>query len=331
MVAGHGWRVGVDDGVAALSVACDGRVAVAGAAGSVTVLSVDGLVEHHHTLSAGCLAASWSPSGERLAIGSVDGLDVLDATGAVFAARRGGWCSSVAWSADGTRLAAGIGRSVAVLDGDGVAIFECERESTVTAVAWINRKVASAAYGGLHLHYASKTAVPDVMPFVGSLLALAISPDRRWAASGNQDATLHVWRIGSNRDQLAMSGYRRKVTALSFSPDSSMLASGGGSDVTVWDFAGRGPRGTTPRILRGHEGAVCAVSWAPDGALVAAAGSDGTVAVWNARAARPGQLTAALDSVGRGAPATTVCWDPFGRLIAGWSDGAVLAHVVSED
>lgn len=328
VLAGHGWRIGVDDGVAGLSACVDGRLAVAGAAGSLTLVSADGLIERGQSVSSGCLAVAWSPTGDLLAVGSVDGLDILDGAGAVVASRRGGWCSSVAWSLDGSRLAAGIGRAVTILDSQGAEIFRCERQSTVTAVAWVNRRIASAAYGGLHVHHASKTAPPDVMPFVGSLLALAISPDRRWAASGNQDATLHVWRMGRNNDQLSMSGYPRKITALSFSPDSKMLASGGGSDVTVWDFTGRGPRGSTPRILRAYDGAVTALAWAADGGLVAAAGSDGNVAVWNARAAKPGRPAAPLDTLSRSDPATALCWDPFGRLLAGWSDGVVVAHVV---
>lgn len=91
------------------------------------------------------------------------------------------------------------------------------------------------------MYHASRTAAPDEMPFTGSLLALAISPDRRWAASGNQDATLHVWRIGRRGDELEMSGYPTKISTLAFSPDSTVLASGGGQNVTVCDFTGTGP------------------------------------------------------------------------------------------
>ncbi|MGY4711304.1 WD40 repeat domain-containing protein [Mycolicibacterium sp. CBM1] len=328
VLSGHSWRIGVDDGVVALSPSTDGRIAVAGAEGSLTLVSVDGLIEDRRSVSPGCLAIAWSPAGHRLAVGSVNGVDVLDRAGAVVASRRGGWCSSVAWSADGSRLAAAVGRAVTVLDSDGGEVFSCSRESTVTAVAWVNHRVASAAYGGVHVQHATRSAAPDVLPFVGSLLALAVSPDRRWAASGNQDATLHVWRMGRDDEQLSMSGYARKVTALSFSPDSKMLASGGGADATVWDFTGRGPRGSTPRILRGGDGVVTAIGWAADAALVAASSSAGDVAVWNARAAVPGRPAAPLDAVDRPAPATALCWDPLGRLVAGWSDGVVLAHVV---
>jgi len=327
-VTARDWRVEVDDGVVALSAAEDGRVAVAGAEGSLSLLSAEGELQGRQVVSTGCLAAAWSPDGDHLALGTLDGVLILDRTGTVIAERRGGWCCSVAWSPDGTRLASGVGRSVVVLDAAGTEIFSGERASTVTAVAWVNRRVASAAYGGVHLHHASRTAPRDQMPFTGSLLALSVSPDRKWIATGNQDATLHVWRLGRSGDELSMSGYPRKISALAFSPDSTMLASGGGSDVTVWDFTGRGPRGSTPRVLSGHEEAVVALAWASRGGLLAAAASDGSVAVWHPARARPGRPEPAIESMRRDSPATALCWDGFGRLLVGWSDSTVVARPI---
>jgi WD40 repeat protein len=323
------WQTDVDDAVVALSPAPDGRLAVAGGEGSLTLLSPDGAVEHRNDVSLGCLAVEWSPAGDRIAVGSIDGLVVLDASGDEVARHRGGWCSAVAWSADGTRLVAGVGRTGLVLQADGKKLAGIDRDSTVTGVAWIKTRIATAAYGGVSVHHVSGS-VADVLPFTGSLLALSISPDRRWAASGNQDATLHVWRVGKRGEELSMSGYPTKITALAFSPDSSLLASGGGQDVTVWSFAGAGPRGSTPRILAAHDAFVTVVAWSPDGELLAAAADDGRVAVWRPLRARPGQPASAIDQLHRDSPATAVCWDPAGRLLAGWADGTVIAHTVDE-
>lgn len=321
------WQADVDDAVAALSASPDRRVAVAGAEGSLTLLSADGTIEHRQMLSLGCLAVKWSPAGDRIAVGSVHGVDIVDAQGAVVSSRHGGWCSSVAWSFDGARLAAGVGRTVVVLDADGAELFSYDRASTVTGVGWIKHRVASAAYGGININYVSRTSPPDVMPFTGSLLALAISPDRRWAASGNQDATLHIWRIGKHGDELEMSGYPTKVSALSFSPDSALLAAGGSSDVTVWDFTGRGPRGSTPRVLRGHDEVVTSLAWSADGELLAGSASDGRVAMWRPRRAVPDHPLTAFDSLTRESPATAIDWDSAGLLLAGWADATVAAHM----
>ncbi|CAN3131049.1 WD40 repeat domain-containing protein [Mycobacterium sp. smrl_JER01] len=322
------WCADIDDAVVALDEAPDGRIAVAGAEGSLTLLSVDGVLIRRQQISAGCLAVSWSPAGDRMAVGSVDGVAILDQDGAALSRRRGGWCAALAWSFDGARLAAGVGRSTVVLTADGAELVSRDRSSTVTAVDWINRRVASAAYGGVHVQHVSPGAAEDILPFTGSLLAMAISPDRRWAASGNQDATLHVWRVGKRGEELQMSGYPTKITTLGFSPDSRLLASGGGTNVTVWSFAGAGPRGSTPRILAAHDETVAALAWSRDGRYLAAVADDGRLAVWEPAAAIPGRAHAAVDALRRDSPAASVRWDRRGRILAGWSDGVVLARAL---
>lgn len=324
------WSADIDDSVVAISAAPDGRIAAAGGEGSLTLLSPGGEVMMRRELSPGCLAVDWSPGGDHIAVGSIDGVVMLDDSGVEVVRSRGGWCSSLAWSFDGARLAAGVGRSTVVMSSAGAVLARRDRESTVTGVAWVNRRVATAAYGGVHIFHVSQSATVDVLPFTGSLLALAISPDRRWAASGNQDATLHVWRVGKRGDELQMSGYPTKITAVGFSPDSTLLASGGGHDVTVWSFTGAGPKGSTPRILSVHEEPVTVLAWSADGDLLASAADDGRVAVWRPRSAVPGQPLPPIDMLQRAVPAAAVAWDRIGRLIAGWSDGTVTAHIVAQ-
>ncbi|MGW0159792.1 WD40 repeat domain-containing protein [Mycobacterium sp. NPDC003323] len=326
--AANGWTAAVDDAVTALSPGPAGAIAVAGSEGSLTLLSPAGEVHSVQTLSMGALAVAWSPAGDRIAVGCMDGVVIVDPAGQLIARHRAGWCASVAWSFDGARLAAGVGKSTIVYRADGAELFREDRDSTVTAVDWIKSRVASAAYGGVHVCHVSAGAGPDVLPFTGSLLAMSISPDRRWAASGNQDATLHVWRVGKVGEELSMSGYPTKITALAFSPDSLLLASGGGPDVTVWDFGGQGPRGSTPRILAAHTEAVTALAWAPAGKLLAAVAADGCVAVWEPRAVTPGRALSPCDRLDRAAPASAVCWTAADRMVAAWADGTVAEHRV---
>lgn len=327
--AANGWVAQVDDAVAALASGPRAEVAVAGSEGSLTLLSALGEVIGRQSLALGCLAVAWSPAGDRIAVGCIDGVVIVDAVGELVARHRGGWCASVAWSFDGARLAAGVGRATIVYRADGTELFREEHNSTVTAVDWIKSRVASAAYGGVRVCHVSAGAGADVLPFTGSLLALAISPDRRWAASGNQDATLHVWRVGKAGEELSMSGYPTKITALAFSPDSLLLASGGGPDVTVWDFGGKGPRGSTPRILAGHTEAITGLAWGPRGDRLAAVADDGQVAVWEPRAGAPGSPLPTRDRLERAARATAVCWVATDQLVGAWADGTVAAHRVN--
>ena len=50
-----------------------------------------------------------------------------------------------------------------------------------------------------------------------------------------------------------MSGYPAKVSRLAFDGSGRWLAADGAPEVTVWDFAGKGPEGRAPRMLRGHD------------------------------------------------------------------------------
>ena len=49
-----------------------------------------------------------------------------------------------------------------------------------------------------------------------------------------------------------MSGYPFKPSALAFDKSGTYLATGGSETVTIWNFEGEGPEGTTPLILSHH-------------------------------------------------------------------------------
>ncbi len=78
--------------------------------------------------------------------------------------------------------------------------------------------VASAAYGGVHPQFMPPTPPPRPDALQYSLLALSVSPDCKWIATGNQDATLHVWRLGRSGDELSRRGHPRKINALRVQP-----------------------------------------------------------------------------------------------------------------
>jgi WD40 repeat protein len=87
----------------------------------------------------------------------------------------------------------------------------------------------------------------------------------------------------------------------------------------VWDCAGKGPAGTTPRILEGHAGRVTALDYQRAGHLLASGAQDGNVLLWNA-----GKSSAALRQFRLGSPVTEVRWSPDGKRVAlGARDGSV--------
>jgi WD40 repeat protein len=89
---------------------------------------------------------------------------------------------------------------------------------------------------------------------------------------------VNVWNSRTGRD-LKMSGYHTKVRELAWSPRGELLATGGGDAITLWSFAGRGPAGSKPEVLNGHQGRVTGLGFLRDGRLVSC-GDDGGLLVW---------------------------------------------------
>jgi WD40 repeat protein len=82
--------------------------------------------------------------------------------------------------------------------------------------------------------------------------ALVYSPDGKWLASGaNEDYTVRIWDMRNRRIAHTLRGHASYVRALSFTPDSTNLVTGGGdSTVRIWDV----PTGRELRVIRLHDG-----------------------------------------------------------------------------
>jgi WD40 repeat protein len=325
------WDIAVDDAPVALSARGD-LVAVAGAEGTVRVLDAAmGAEMGGLELSGGALSVQLAPKGGNLAaVGPMGYALWRRADGRATVRESGAWSAAAAW-ADDERVAVASGRRALVLDADGEELWRTDpAASTVTDLAWMRqgRRLAVAAYGAVHGHE-RHTAKPVVTyPYVGSHLALAVAPTGRWICSGNQDASIHIWRT-RDAGELTMSGYPEKISRLAFDDSGFWLAADGAPDITVWDFSGKGPEGTAPRSLRCHE-TITALAWRPGaGGQLASGGDDGTVALWYATAGRARQrLRPARELTGDGAAVAALAWAGPHLLIAAYRNGRVRAYGV---
>ena len=332
------WRAEVPESVSALGWSADDDwVAVADLSGQVTLLDGrDGVaLGTGPTHAGGALALAWQPGGCVLATGGADGR--IGLLGADRSEPRhvevGGWVHALRWSRSGTQLAVGAGRALVVLDAGGRVLARWDGQpSTVTDVVWSRdgSRVGCASYGGLRWYSAPVAGRPPspepvrVLAWQGSLLLARVTPDGRWVASGNQDASVHIWRLWSGEDA-EMAGYPEKVDTLAFDRTSRWMANGGTTEVHLWDFSGKGPMGRSPRTLPGHDTQISALAWQPTGDLLASAGRDGGLALWAPSAAGPARTRprARLDA---GARVTGLSWSPDGaRVVAGTTGGEVLA------
>jgi WD40 repeat protein len=152
-----------------------------------------------------------------------------------------------------------------VLAADGRSLVQLpDVDSTITGIAWSpdGTQIACACYGGVRLFDSKTGRRQRSLEWKGSMLSIAWRPDGRVIACGCQDNSVHFWRLPAGKDS-QMSGYPAKPKAVGWSHDGRLLATSGAPEITLWSFGGKGPEGTRPVELTGHDQPVTALAFAP--------------------------------------------------------------------
>jgi WD40 repeat protein len=148
---------------------------------------------------------------------------------------------------------------------------------------------------------------------------IAFSADGRFLATGGIGGRLEILDLPSGKVQRTIEVDSRGITAVSFSPDGSNLATSGPGPVRIWESQsghelhrlgeeqsgsatlGFSPDGSRLAVaswdgsivvwelttalptfkLRGHQGQILSLAWSPDGKTLASGGYDSTVKVWD--------------------------------------------------
>jgi WD40 repeat protein len=121
-------------------------------------------------------------------------------------------------------------------------------------------------------------------PIVAALptLSLAVSLSTRRVAYGRSDGSITIQGAGRRKQVQPRQG--AGVTALGFSPDGTLLATGDAKGVArLWDL-------TTERVLRafpGHRAPITSVTFSPNGRLLLTASIDHEARIWNLQGRLP--------------------------------------------
>lgn len=324
------FRAETGDYAVALDVSRDGRFCVVGLGdGSLVGLDLDSGANRFRVLAhaGGVLSVSVASDGTKIATGGQDGVAKLwTESGELIrelSAGKSAWVEHVAWAPAGERLATAAGRCLRVWGADGSLLLETEPlESTVTGLSWRSdgTGLAASCYGGVHLFPLIAGAKRRHLPWKGSLISVAFSPDAKIIACGSQDCSVHFWRLASGQDS-EMSGYPFKPKSLAWDHESKLLATAGDSTVTVWDFRGKGPEGTRPLQLMAHQGVCTRLAFNPKRGTLASGSQDTSVLVWEPRkGTKPLGFAFAEDEV------TCLAWAPRGDVLIGAdASGTILA------
>jgi WD40 repeat protein len=191
----------------------------------------------------------------------------------------------LAVSADGKRLASVVGNK-------SILVWEIDTGRRIAQEEWNSSTVNFLSFlpgghvllcGGWYLvapvdvgRGGEKLPAGTVIP-TSSMGTL--SADGKLLACAGEDHLVRLYHVGENiRLADTLAGHTAYVTAVAFSPDAKILASGSNDrTLRLWDVA-------TARVLdvcTGHDDQVSAIAFAPDGKTVASGGWDGTVRLWD--------------------------------------------------
>lgn len=114
--------------------------------------------------------------------------------------------------------------------------------------------------------------------------------------------------LGRADEPVVLRGHSREVAAVAFSPDGSLLASGGSdSIVRLWSVAG----GQLTTSFPGHGGTINGVAFSPDGKLLASCEQYKLLKLWDLAASKELASTTAHDG-----SISSVSFAPDGKLLA---------------
>ncbi len=107
---------------------------------------------------------------------------------------------------------------------------------------------------------------------------VAINPDNRIVAAGDQKGKIYLWDAVSKSLINTLEGHKEMVIALAFSHDGNFLASAG-KDNTIIIWSTR--QGVKVKTLAQHKGTITSLAFSPDSRLLASGSVDKTVLLWD--------------------------------------------------
>lgn len=145
------------------------------------------------------------------------------------------------------------------------------------------------------------------------ILALAVSSDGRYLASGGLDRAIHLWDTRTRQHIQAFNGHRGAVTGLAFRQGTQQLMSGSADrTIKLWSVEDRSYIDT----LHGHQSEVIAIDCLRQERILSA-GRDRNLRVWKV------PEESSLVFRGHQAHIESCCFITNGEFLSGSDDGAV--------
>jgi WD40 repeat protein len=271
------WRRSFADAVTSVAVGDGPDIAVGVATGEIAYVSLlDGQLRWHATVHAAPVERVARLADGRAVSSGQDG--AVWCTGSTGSPTK--WLSTPGWveqlAVQGQSVWIGAGRHLWRRDLAGEVQVRFEAPSTISGLAAVASGVVVSHFGGLTVVPGCSEEAHTPLPWRGSLLGVAVSPNGQWYAAPSQESTLQLWRARDGLS-LAMQGFTERISALGWQMDSRVLITGCGPDLTLWDFRGAGPEGKPPMSLQIHDASVLVLANHPSRSIVLSADQTGLV------------------------------------------------------
>lgn len=151
--------------------------------------------------------------------------------------------------------------------------------------------------------------------------AIAVSPDGKWAATGEASGAIKLWDLAIGKDPKTLTGHTAAVTGLRFLPGGTRLISGSlDKTVRLWNVSdgAAAQQVETPAPIN-------ALALIADGAQVAVGGADNLVRLFAIPADAAGTITAGAQLAGHAQAVTALAAAPTDKtqLISASADGTI--------
>ena len=235
------------------------------------------------------MSLTFSPDGEKLATGDVDGKirlwQVADGKQLLTIQGHQTWVWAIGFSPDGRVLAScsedstirlwdtASGQCLKILQGQvsGVRSISFSPNGQILA--------SGAEDSTIHLwDITSGQCLKTLQGETGRVFSISFSPNGREIASGGDDRTIRLWNIADGQCLKVLHGHTEWIWSISFSPNGQEIASGGDDrTIRLWNIAD----GQCLKVLHGHTGSVQSVSFSPDGQEIASGSHDSSIRLWS--------------------------------------------------